>query len=205
MQYSRPSCSAALFTNAASSARCPVFSAAPPLQGLHLEAKQSKTPRARLLHWSVFHFEAHFPGSFSKNAEEMQIHDRNKQNSRELSTVHSQIFIKLYDDEPFWCHFWQHIASAVVAYTAKKASGQSQCRKRKASTEHGSTQYTTTHFRHTVSNRGTRNQNKNTSTSCSSKCKRTSREKIPCYYCIPPRTPAALGARVYLSMVKLHQ
>lgn len=39
-----------------------------------------------------------------------------------------------------------------------------------------------------MSNRGARNQNKETLTSCSSKCKRTSRKKIPCYYCIPPCT-----------------
>ena len=31
-------------------------------------------------------------------------------------------------------------------------------------------------------------QESNKKTSCSSKCKRTSREKIPCYYCIPQCT-----------------
>lgn len=57
----------------------------------------------------------------------------------------------------FVASFWQLIASAVVAYTAKKKKkkgiwAEPVQEEEKASTEqHGSTQYTTTHFRHTVS------------------------------------------------------
>lgn len=60
----------------------------------------------------------------------LQIYDRNKQ--KNFTECHHRYLLNYELINHFTAIFWQPIASAVVAYTAKKASGQSQCKKRKS-------------------------------------------------------------------------
>ena len=110
----------------------------PPLQGSTWREKLSEIQAAYLSPWSLVYC-GQSPGAFSKiqwrfsvSVPDNNTCSRYTTETSKRNLCHHRYLLNYELINHFNAIFWQPIASAVVAYTAKKASGQSQCKKRKS-------------------------------------------------------------------------